>query len=829
MNKWFYSNISYIGDEILVKGYDLNGTPIKGKTQYTPYVFIKGAGQYKIFNSDTRLVKKEFDNFELLKKYSKHNICYGIGCGNGYVKKKEFIYNWITDNFEDDEIEYNNKFIKILSWDIETTSENWPDYKNPVESILSIATSVTNNGERIYKTFGIKECTDENVLNYEHCNDELDLIEKFCKYVRESDIDVITGWYSDRFDITYFCARVEYQYDANILKLLSPFNIQPTRVHKKTKNRKTGQDEEYDTYVIEGISILDMMKLYAKFDTYNGSLSLNNIAKRELGESKTDYSEYGSLKNLYKNDWNKFIFYNQQDVMLVDKIADKTKFIELAISMAYLGKIRYEDAYSPIITIDMLIHNTLHKRKEVVPLKVENVKDHQNRGGKVKDSKTGFSDYVVTTDSTSHYPSIFISLNVSPETFIKKIDVNEDKILSMGYNTSWLKEANCSLASNGCIFDNKKQGVVSGIVENLFKKRKEYKDLMKLEKGKTNPDYGLVKKYDVYQYTYKILINSIYGVFGSVNFRYYSLDIAEAITVTGQTLISLADVSINAYLNDYLHNKKIRDYVVFSDTDSCGIELKDVINKIKPENPIDFLNNFYESELDPAINKSFEKFSSFCNFYRNNISFKREKIIEKMIITGKKRYACLVYDDEGFRYDAPKTVIKGLEVVRSNTPDIIREKLNEAVDIILKGTEKDIQKFVEEFRKEFIKLPLEQIAQPTGVYGIDKYKNDDNVFNKGTSSHIKAALIYNNFIEKNGLDKEYEYIKDGDKIKVISIKIPNPTMNDRFAVKNSFDKIFGIHKYIDYNKQYESTFLIPLKRLLTVINWEAEESTSFNI
>lgn len=834
-NKWFYSTVHYQGDKVYLKGYRQDGTPLIGSVDFKPFMFMVGAGGgFTSFDGHKQLSKKVFDSYENLSDYLMRNPgrCYGMGIQTDKVNKKELLYTFLSETFPQEIIEYNTNYIGILNFDIETTSEEgFPDYNNPIEEILSISCSVLRNGKRIYKTFGTKFCKDSEIEDYERCDDEHEMLKKFCKFVRNSNVDVITGWNITKFDIPYLCSRIEEYYDSDWLKFLSPFNLQPKRVKKRVKNQKTKQMEEFDVYDIAGLSDLDMIRLYAKFDTYNGSHALNNIAHRELGEKKLDYSEYGSLHKLWKENWDLFIKYNQKDVVLVDKLVDKLKYVELAITIAYLAKIKYEDSLSPVKTWDMLIYNYLyHQKKTIIPHKKEVEKTQQNRGGRVKDSKKGFSEYVVTTDAESLYPSIMISLNISPETFVKKIDIQEHKILTMEYDTSWLKDANYALASNGCLFDRNKEGVLSHIVSTIFQKRKDYKNLMKdeLRKG-DKKDENLLKKYDVFQYSLKILINSAYGVFSAAGFRYYDLDMAEAITVTGQTIIQLSDLTINSFLNDYLGNRRIRDYVVFSDTDSCGIELADVIKKAKPENFVDFLDDFYNTKIDPEIKNAFVKFSNFNNFYKNSINFKREKIIEKMIITGKKRYGMMVWDNEGLRYKKPEMVIKGLEVVRSDTPEIVKGKLTDAVRIILNESEKDIQKFVLDFRKEFYKLPLEEIAQPTGVYGLEKYSDEELIYSKGSSAHIKASLIHNDFIIRSGLEKDYELIKNADKVKVICLKLPNPMFNDRFAVKNKFDKIFGIDKYIDYNKQYETTFLAPLERLLDAIGWEAEEKDAFDI
>jgi len=461
-------------------------------------------------------------------------------------------------------------------------------------------------------------------------------------------------------------------------------------------------------------------------------------------------------------------------------------------------------------------------------LKKSSEKLAQNIGGRVKESKIGMSEYVITTDATSLYPSIMISLNISPETFIKKLEIKEDKMLDMSYNTSYLKDKKYSLACNGCLFDISKQGVLAHLVEDIFNKRVYYKNLMKLEKKKEDCDELLLSKYDVFQYALKIMINSAYGVFSSESFRFYDIDLAEAITVTGQTIIQLSDKTINNFLNSYLKNKTNKDYVIFSDTDSCAIELKEIINLYKPENPIDFLDKFYNDNIDPILTEVFDEFSNYSNFYKNNISFKREKIIEKIVITAKKRYASLVWDDEGYRYKEPKIIVKGLEIVRTNISELIKERLNKALEIILKGNEEELQKYVLEFKNEFRTFPVEEISQNMGVNDLKKYSNSKEGFELGTPSHVKASICHNNLIKSKKLQNEIELIKDSDKVKIILLKQPNSIFNDRFAYKNNFDKRFGLDKYIDYNKMFQNFFIEPLDRILKCVNWSYEKQENFS-
>ena len=817
-NKWFYTNITYQENDMYIKGYDDNGNPFKGKKPFSPYCFVKSAGEYKTFDGTSPLCKKNFDTTDEMKKFiatkkpsGKFPEVFGLGVDGKYINKNELVYTFIADNFQEDIVFDVNQII-VLDFDIETTS-----LSAQTGEILSISCSVLKNGVRTYKTWGLKFYTGEVVINYERCDDEQEMLKKFCWFVRDSNADVITGWNTERFDILYLCDRINENYDKDWLKLLSPFGLMPKRIHKKSMNRKTGHDEEYDVWKIDGLSSLDSMKLYAKYDTYNGSLSLDNIGEREIGERKVDYSEHGSLANLYKKDFNLFIEYNQGDVMLTDKIIDKTRHIELTITISYLAKINYEDSFSPIITWDILIYGYLYNKGIIIPRRKENKKDRQNIGGAVKIPRIGFANHVITTDATSLYPSIIVSLNISPETFIRKVT---------DISTKTLKEKNYSKASNGCLFDNNKQGVLSYLVGSIFDKRVEYKNKMKVEKN-NNGDKGLINKLDIFQYAMKILINSAYGVFSSIHFRYFSLDISEAITVTGQKIIGKTNDSINDYLNIFSGTKE-QDYIIFSDTDSSAFTLDSIVKIKNPENVTDFLDTFYKTNIDPYLCGIISEFVEEHNFHTNAISFKRENIISKMVVLAKKKYFGIVTDNEGYRYPEPEIFITGVEVVRSSTPKVIKTPLKECMKIVLYGEESKLQEYVSDFRKKYYTLKAEEVSFPKGVNDISKYIGGAGYL-LGTPIQARAAILYNNLLKEQNLEHLYECISNSDKIKYVYLKTPNPLFENVMGFKTSLPKEFGIDKYIDYNTQYEKSFLVPLERILKAVGWSAKKSYAFDI
>lgn len=840
---FFFSNYYYDtdADKVICKGYNHNGEAIKAKINFKPFCFIRGNGEYRDFHDSYQMLKKEFESFKDLKKYLWNNKekCYGMGISSQTPDKSELLYSFICDVFDED-MNWNYNYLNILNYDIETSMEHgfsifdMLNEENPVEKILSIACSITRGEKRFYKVFSYFENVDD-VEDHVFCVDEEDMLTKFCEFVSEQNIDIITNWNGNRFDTPYLCLRVENYYDPIILKKLSPFGLSPKKIRKTELNRKTNQEEEYICYDIPGVSELDYMKLYQKFEsTYNGSYALNVIANRELGEKKLDYSEEGSLRNLYKENPSKFLKYNLHDVKLVDGIDDKKRFIELGCSIAALSKTRLQDVFGSVRVWDVLIYDYLiNRRKLIIPHKKNNIKVSQNRGGKVKDSKLGLSEDVVTIDATSLYPSIIFGLNISPETFVRKVFVKDEDVFYKTIENTWFHEENFSMAGNGCIFKRDKQGILAEIVEKIFMERIRHKDLMKTEKNrKEKADKNIISKYNGFQLAEKILINSAYGVFGSIYFRYYDKNIAEAITVTGQLLISLADKSINSFLNEYLNNEEFKDYVVLSDTDSCGISFSDVIKKEGLEKNINnskFLIDFVDNKISKRLDEDIKEFLTYLNFYKHSISFKREKICKKMLITGKKRYAATVLNDEGFMYDEPQIIIKGIEVVRSDSSDIVRDGMEKCLEIILKKSEADLQTFVKNYKKKFFSSAPEVLAKPSTVNGLEKYFDPTKIYKLGSPSTVKAALVFNKFVRDNELEHEIELIRSGDKVKTVVLKVPNPLYNDRIACKTFFHKKFGIEKYIDYNTMYEKGFYEPLRRLSDKVGWEIVKQNKFHM
>jgi DNA polymerase elongation subunit (family B) len=331
----------------------------------------------------------------------------------------------------------------------------------------------------------------------------------------------------------------------------------------------------------------------------------------------------------------------------------------------------------------------------------------------------------------------------------------------------------------------------------------------------------------------KILANSLYGCLGNPAFIYSSPELATAVTVTGQVIIRSAENAMNSYIRKLTKNET-KDYVLAVDTDSVYINLEDIVTQIssktKISNITDFVDTICEQNIQVELTKEMNLLTKTLNCSENKIFFKREAIASAAIFIAKKRYALLVQDLEGVRFEEPKLKIMGLETARSSTPLIVRNKLKDCIKIILTKTPEELREYVNEFHDEFINLPLSTIASPRGVKGIKKYEDRTKIYKSGTPIATKAALLHNAYIKKIGIDKQYPEVKENDKIKFVFLKVPNPYgtvgKENVLGFINSPPKEFNLEKYVDRELQFDKTFKEPLDNILESINWKLNKEVT---
>jgi DNA polymerase elongation subunit (family B) len=329
----------------------------------------------------------------------------------------------------------------------------------------------------------------------------------------------------------------------------------------------------------------------------------------------------------------------------------------------------------------------------------------------------------------------------------------------------------------------------------------------------------------------KIALNSAYGAIGNQYFRYFDVRHAEGITKAGQLTIRWIERDVNKFLNKLLDTKNI-SYVVASDTDSIYVKLGAVVDKIFKDKTntrkiVKVMDKFCEETMQKEIDNSFDKLAKYVNAYEQKMIMKREVIANKGIWTAKKRYILNVFNEEGVELKEPKLKMMGIEAVKSSTPAPCRVKIKEALKVIMNKDEATLIQFIEDFRIHFKTLPPEDIAYPRSCNNLKKYSSKTDIYQKSCPIHVRGALLYNNQLKKRKLVK-YERVNEGDKIKFVQLKEPNSLHENVISFISVLPKEFDLHKYIDYDEQFNKSFLEPLRFIVNAIGWNFERQSTLD-
>jgi len=315
---------------------------------------------------------------------------------------------------------------------------------------------------------------------------------------------------------------------------------------------------------------------------------------------------------------------------------------------------------------------------------------------------------------------------------------------------------------------------------------------------------------------------------GNQYFRYFDIRMAEGITTSGQLSIRWMANEFNRYMNRLMKTTD-EDYVIAIDTDSIYLTMENLVEKVAADKDtvgkIKYMDKVCEEIFQPFIDQTYQKLADYMNAYAQKMQMKREVLADKAIWTAKKRYVINVHNSEGVQYAKPKIKVMGLEMVKSSTPAVIRDKLKDSLDVILKGNESDLHTYVREFKKEFDKMAVEDIAFPRSCNGVKQYAGSP-IYIKGTPIQVRGALLYNHHLRRLGLDKKYQAIRDGDKIKFVYLRTPNPIQEDVIAFSQHLPKELKLETYIDYDKQFEKVFLDALQIVIEPLKWKTQEESS---
>jgi DNA polymerase elongation subunit (family B) len=418
--------------------------------------------------------------------------------------------------------------------------------------------------------------------------------------------------------------------------------------------------------------------------------------------------------------------------------------------------------------------------------------------------------------------------------------VTVDKLLEKKVDIQDCEMKNATVTPNGQIFRTDIQGFLPKMMEEMYEDRKKFKKMMLKAKQeyldekdpvKKQEIENLVARYNNLQLAKKVSLNSAYGAMGSQYFRFYDLRQALAVTMAGQLSIRWIENKINEFMNKLLKTNK--DYVIASDTDSIYLRLNELVDKVVKDKSdvkkvISFMDKVCEEKLQPYIDASYEELAIYVQAYGQKMQMKREVLANKGFWTAKKRYVLNVHNSEGVEYEEPDMKVMGLEIVKSSTPYVIREKMKDVVKLILNTDEETVQNYLAKYKEEFKQLSAEDIAFPRGINGLREYSDSVTLYRKGTPIHVRGAILYNHYLKQMDLSTKYPLVQEGEKLKFVYLKTPNHFKEDVISFPIRLPKEFNLDNYIDYEVQFNKSFIEPIKTILQSIGWQVEKQNNLD-
>ena len=724
---------------------------------------------------------------------------------------------------------------------------------------------------------------------------EDELLETFLQLI--DDADVMSGWNSEGFDIPYMVNRIARVLGKEHTRRFCLWGKYPNR---REFERYGKAQETYDTV---GRLHLDYMELYRKY-TYHEmhSYSLDAIGEYELGERKTEYQ--GTLDQLYNNDFETFITYSRQDVDLLVRMDKKLQFIDLANVIAHDNTVLVQTTMGAVAVTDQAILNEAHSRGLIVPDKQhDKTQKHYPQtctaaGAYVATPKKGFHQWIGSMDLNSLYPSILRSLNMSTETIVGQIrhtltvpmlaehkwivasawegkfacreyelviEKNDETLLYIDFENGEELQGTGKelyqiifesgqpwvLSSNGTILDQTKKGIIPGLLERWYAERKILQKNMRENQSKGNIEETAY--WDKRQLVKKINLNSLYGALLNPGSRFNDPRMGQSTTLTGRTIARHMGAKVNElFTGKYDH---VGEAIIYGDTDSVYFSAYPVFKSQIESGEFDWdkdkVTELYETVCEQA-NETFPDYMATAHNVQNKeqgeiIAAAREVSATSGIYITKKRYAILVYDNEGHREDKDdkpgKIKAMGLDLKRSDTPAFMQDFLNELLLKTLTGTsEEEIIERIIEFRSEFRNMPSWLKGTPKRVNKLTHYYNSEYMIDPKTGDeiykgkanmpgHVRAAINYNRMRRMNS-DRYSMEIMDGMKTIVCKLK-PNPMGFTSIGYPTDETRLPEWYKELPFDSEEMEQGIITKKigNLLGVMNWDlakAEDKTTFD-
>jgi len=750
-------------------------------------------------------------------------------------------YSFINQRWEQ-EIKYDESLILVYYLDIETeVSNEFPDPHSAKERINVI--TIFDGAKFLVWCFQEARPKMKHPFPVELkvFDSEESMLRNFVTFWSSNYPDIVTGWNTEGFDITYLVNRIRQLLGEDKMKLLSPVGL----------IREYNIDSKHRAYEIKGIEHLDYLQLFKKYIAGERDFSLDAVCEEFLGEQKLE-NPFSTFREFYEKAWDEFVDYNIHDVSLVYKLEQKLKLLSLTYSIAYLVKMNFSDVFGTVKPWDIFIQNSLYKDRKFVRCKFSpGVADRQIMGGFVMTPVPGRYEWIVSFDANSLYPSIIRTWNISPETILAEHEIPDelikyydkiqvdDLLKDSSELSKLLKKYNLTMTANGHFFRRDKQGILPLLTGKVYEGRVEAKNEMKKYKKALVNETDPIKRKDLEahiasldnkQLALKILLNSLYGATANQYFRFFDFRCAEGITSTGQYFIQKVGHMASSYIDKM---SGVEDSLVYIDTDSNYFSLKSLVSragldKMPTPKLVDALDKICEQKIGKRIDEACKWIGDELNVFDNQLAVKREKICESAIWVAKKRYALYTWDNEGVRYKEPDISVTGLEVKRSNTPKICRDSLSEALEIFLVGSEAELQSFVKKIRENFFKQDPYAIAMPSGVKGLDKYSDAKTIYKQGCPQHVRASLLYNHLLKTHNVAGKYNPILEGGKMRRVTLRLPNPIGEDVIGFVDKLPEEFGLNDYIDYDELFQKTFMAALERIADAVRWQIEKKATLD-
>jgi DNA polymerase elongation subunit (family B) len=843
-----WRNIYYNGREqkITLWTWDKDGNRVSYETSYEPYLYIEShtaTDAVSIFNTPLKKVtfKSQFERNKFVNDTPIKRLFHNISC------EQEFLLSTYKDQI--DNPNFGEFPLKVYFFDIETYSTNgFPVPEKAVDPINLI--TIYNTLDEKYYTWGMKPyTTSESNVKYFHCKTEVELIQKFLTFWENDPPDMLVGWNSGGFDIPYIMNRLNRIFGEEEARRISPVN--EIFYRENVGIDKFGK--QVNRWYIRGLSCIDYMEVYKSFARSDReSYSLGYIGQYELGETKVNIGAT-SLSTLSDTDWNKFVDYNIQDVRLLVKLDEKLKYIKLIRTLSYKGFIPFEQSLGKVSMITGAIAHQASMDNLIIPtFKIdEGITDYV--GGYVHEPERGLSKSVVSYDANSLYPNTIISLNVSPETKIGKISLEENNSytlkLSNGKTVTLEKEKfnklvkkeELSISKHNILYTQKFKGVVPKFIDRLYSERVSAKNKMiKLEKEsskiKDKDELAKIEErildLDTIQYVYKILLNSIYGVFGQKYSPLYDIDHAASITLTGQSVVKQASDIVYDYAKTKGLNCDKKDIYKYGDTDSAYFSIQPILDHLNisllENNTITDEARVIIKDIGDYLNKEIVEWAKIdLKSTDPRFIFKQEAVCDVAVFMEKKRYIMHVLESEGVVAKKPFKYV-GVEVVRSSFSDSTKKLIRDIIELaILSQDKKASDKIFKDAYEKFCQLPIEEISFRSRISDLKKQENkigDDGKIGLGTPVHAKGAIHFNNMLKHFNLDVKYESITSGVKIKwfyPMKNSFNFKSMSFLYDFPHELNDVFKV----DHKMMFDKSVLPPVERLYDCIGWNVPQVT----